>query len=668
MVPRVERSNGEHTPLLNAAQDGPTPVIGRKRVAAQALYLSAVPLFFLVLLLALALIVQTHNASIAAQSEHLGDLLSASDRATQLLANAGNAIVVYNRTRKESALRPYVAARRDMPEALSTLANAVRDDPPQREKIAKLSADFNEGLAILKAYLALVRSRNVTAQLALAESPRVRALSEDLNARSAAFNLDERTATSKTLDASRDQVQKYTVGLVAICLLGILVTVAISIRFGLGITRRILLLAENARKIARGEEPQSIGGSDEIAQLDGVYREMTQHIRREQDRVLTLQRALLPQQLPLLPGIRLDVAYTSASAGTEVGGDWYDVFRISERRVGISIGDVAGHGLRAAAIMGNARQAIRTIAYINDDPATVVGHVNRVLCRNESGVLITGFYGTFDLLDGLFRYCIAGHPNPMVVRTGGSVETLPGNGFVFGVDPRATYENFETVLEIGSAVVLFTDGLVESERDYVKGVETLKEAIEEEYRNASHNIAEAIQNRIFATSPPHDDAAVLFLGVTTLGASAVEPKRLTWHLDARSEKSARRVKRALLWHLGEVAGDADLSGAELVLSELLGNVARHTPGPADVALEWRDGEATIRVYDQGPRFEPPADNHTADLLSEGGRGLFLVRSIAREFGVDWTGDGNRTFAVMSLGPHGYSAASTISPPPARFLG
>jgi anti-sigma regulatory factor (Ser/Thr protein kinase) len=186
-------------------------------------------------------------------------------------------------------------------------------------------------------------------------------------------------------------------------------------------------------------------------------------------------------------------------------------------------------------------------------------------------------------------------------------------------------------------------------RNYLEGIAELSEAIEHEYREASHNIAQAIVKRVVNGRSPRDDVALLFLGVTALGAAAFPPQRMQWTTDARSERAARRVKRALLWQLGEMTdGDADLTSAELVINELLANVARHTPGPAEVTLEWHNEQATIRITDRGRAFTPPDGTAQIDLLAESGRGLFLVRCVAHDLRVERTSSGNRVSVVLPL--------------------
>jgi len=606
-----------------------------------------VPLGFLLALLGVALFLQTRNAIEAAQSRRLTMVISESDQAGGLLDKASRSVLAFDRSHRESDLRDYELVRSQLPATLATLARLQQEMPRGRASELRLSRSLTEGLGVITQYLAYTRSGDTAAKARLVSSPRINRLSVEISTARVDFNEAQRRLTLDRLQVLRRQITILTASLIGVSVLGIAVTVLLALRFGMSITGRIMLLAENARRLASGEEAQHIGGNDEIAELDLVYREMMRRTKREHDMVTILQRALLPERLPTVAGVRLDACYVPAYEGADVGGDWYDVFSISERLLGISIGDVTGHGLRAATIMGQARQGLRTASFVTDDPGSALEYVNRLFCRSESNVLITAFFATLDLFEGTLRYALAGHPAPMFVKTGGEVEPLEGRGFVLGVDVRTTFETHTVTMDEGSAIVLFTDGLVEVNRNYLEGIDQLCDAIEDEYREASQNIAQAIVKRVVRGRSPRDDVALLFLGVTALGAAAFPPARMHWRLDARIERSARRIKRALLWQLGEMSGDeANLRAAELVINELLANVTRHTPGPAEVVLEWSNENATIRVRDRGRPFTPPDGSARVELLSEDGRGLFLIRSVASDLTVEWKGDGNCVSAVL----------------------
>jgi len=139
---------------------------------------------------------------------------------------------------------------------------------------------------------------------------------------------------------------------------------------------------------------------------------------------------------------------------------------------------------------------------------------------------------------------------------------------------------------------------------------------------------------------------VLFIAVTDVGFARTTTTK-TWAVDARSAAAARRAKRAFLWHLGEFASDGtDLSTSELIFGELVGNVARHTPGRAEITLELVGDNALLHVVDEGPPIvhavARPED------FAEGGRGLLLVKSLARELTIGRTIGGNQVTAELPI--------------------
>ena len=326
----------------------------------RTLLLSAVPLGFLVLLLGSALFLQWRNAIEADESRNLTALLTQADRAAALLDNASRSVLAFDGSRRESDLRNYDLVRRQLPPTLATLAQLQQVLPRGRAAELRFDRALTQGLDVISEYLGYARARNAAAKTRLTSSLRVRRLSVEIVAARNDFNERQRALTLDRLRVVRRQIAILTGALIGICVLGIVVTVLLALRFGVNIAERVTQLAENARRLAGGEEAQHIAGNDEIAELDLVYREMMRRTRREHDMITILQRALLPERLPVVAGVRLDACYVPAFSGADVGGDWYDVFSISDRLLGVSVGDVAGHGLRAATIMGQARQALRT--------------------------------------------------------------------------------------------------------------------------------------------------------------------------------------------------------------------------------------------------------------------------------------------------------------------
>ena len=633
-------------------------------IRGQALLLCVVPLIFLVVLLVIAGILQNKTEQTAAWSSRATNALAASDRILATVTDANRYLQEYSKKPTPAALSGYHRKRATLVTQARDLPTLVQDEKALRPLAATYASESLAVGALLDEYLREWTTGQKAKAKALGTTPRVRELGNAWAKAKSAFEQAERVMTLARLGALQRDIGMLGRILLASAVMGIVLTLSVAALFGVRLVRRLQQLAANAQRLGAGETPNTLGGSDEIAQLDTVYRDMALRIRQtlhEREEALeayrrehlvasTLQRAMLPQELPQIAGLRIDTAYVPAAGGTEIGGDWYDVFEVSKRLVGISVGDVAGHGLRAATVMGAVRQSIRTAARDDDEPSSIMRRVNRVLCADEGTSVVTAFFGLLDLRTGRLRYALAGHPPPMVVHPGRSIELLPGEGFVLGVDPRSRFQTFETELDVGSGVVLYTDGLVEAERDYFKGLRQLEEAAAAECRDPSPNIAEGIQRRVFAHASPRDDSALLFIGITGLSAEPLSPQRQGWHLDARDEASAHRVKRALLWQLGGFAsGDADLGAIEAIFGELLSNVKRHTPGPADITLERGADGAVLSFDDDGPPFS--INGHAPpDLMAESGRGLFMLRALARDVSVQRIGTRNRVAVALPLEP------------------
>jgi serine phosphatase RsbU (regulator of sigma subunit) len=176
---------------------------------------------------------------------------------------------------------------------------------------------------------------------------------------------------------------------------------------------------------------------------------------------LALQRSLLPAAPPSISGLDLAVRYLPAEG--DLGGDWYDIFVLPNGSVGVVLGDVEGHGLRAAVAMGRLRSALRAYALDYEDPAEVLHRLDRKLCYFESDISATVVYAVAKPPYDTFRICNAGHPAPLIVvpgRDAADVTTVPP-GLLLGLDPRRRRSSGILTLPAGAALAFYTDGLVE---------------------------------------------------------------------------------------------------------------------------------------------------------------------------------------------------------------
>lgn len=191
-----------------------------------------------------------------------------------------------------------------------------------------------------------------------------------------------------------------------------------------------------------------------------------------------LQEALLPRRLSAHPRVETAGRYLSGTKGMDVGGDWYDVVEAGDG-LALVIGDVQGHGVQAAATMGQLRSAVRAFALGDHSPDEVMSGTNRLLIDLDPGQFASCCYVRLDPVTGVARVARAGHPQPLLRHPDGRAEVLdlPG-GVVLGVDPQARYPVTDLILEPGAVLALYTDGLVEKPgADIDDGVERVRAAL-----------------------------------------------------------------------------------------------------------------------------------------------------------------------------------------------
>lgn len=174
-----------------------------------------------------------------------------------------------------------------------------------------------------------------------------------------------------------------------------------------------------------------------------------------------LQAALLPRALPRVPGLEVAARYLPAGRGTEVGGDFYDFIRLDETNAAAAIGDVQGHNVQAATLMGQVRTAVHATA--GAPPGEVLARTNRLLTDLDPGLFTSCTYVALDTARHRACLATAGHPPPLLRHPDGHAEVLPLTpGVLLGIDPTADYPTMEIALPAGAVLALYTDGLVEA--------------------------------------------------------------------------------------------------------------------------------------------------------------------------------------------------------------
>lgn len=246
---------------------------------------------------------------------------------------------------------------------------------------------------------------------------------------------------------------------------------------------------------------------DELAARAALNIDNALMYTRQRAAALTLQRSLTNSALPAVPGLELTGRYLPASEH-DVGGDWFDVIALPENRTGLVIGDVMGHGIRAAAIMGQLRAAVRTLARLGIDPGDMLRSLDALVADMGEDQLATCVYAVHDPASGGCLVARAGHPPPAVVAPGGAITFLDGSaGTPLGTGGRQ-FGTEEVPLPAGGLLVLYTDGLIEERgEDLGRGLARLARSLRHPGRPLGALCDDVL--RLMLPHPAQDDVAVL---------------------------------------------------------------------------------------------------------------------------------------------------------------
>ncbi|MGW4997112.1 SpoIIE family protein phosphatase [Streptomyces hydrogenans] len=343
-----------------------------------------------------------------------------------------------------------------------------------------------------------------------------------------------------------------------------------------------------------------------------------------------LQRTMLPDSLPQPTGVKLASRYLPAAETARVGGDWYDAIPLPGSRVALVVGDVMGHSMTSAAIMGQLRTTAQTLAGLDLPPQEVLHHLDEQAQRLGQDRMATCMYAVYDPVSHRITVANAGHPPPILLHMDGHAEVLrvPAGApiGVGGVD----FEAVELDAPAGATLLLYTDGLVESRlRDVWTGIEQLRERLAAAAQLTGPDHApplEALCDDVLDMLGPgdrDDDIALLAARFDGIAPSDVA----YWFLepeDAAPGRARRLARRALArWDLEELT-----DSVELLISEVVTNAVRYAERPVTLRL-LRTDVLRCEVGDDSPQLPRQRRARETD---EGGRGLFLVNRLARRWG------------------------------------
>jgi serine phosphatase RsbU (regulator of sigma subunit)/anti-sigma regulatory factor (Ser/Thr protein kinase) len=340
----------------------------------------------------------------------------------------------------------------------------------------------------------------------------------------------------------------------------------------------------------------------------------------------TLQRSLLPERLPDLPGMTVASRYLPGE-GAAVGGDWYDVVLLRDGRVALAMGDVVSRGVRAASVMGQLRNSLRAYALEGHQPLAVLERLHAIARGMEGRELATLVYAILEPSSGELTYATAGHPPPLLLSAAGEPVLLEeGRGPPLGAIADPLFTEATARIESGATLVLYTDGIVERRDRWIdEGLELL---LAEARAAAGHDpepLLDRLTRTLLADGEGDDDVALLALRTEPAPGGLL---RLTLEADPTVLSGMRHSLRD--WLIAAGATDDDTYDVLVATTEAGANAVEHAYGPEDATFEveartLQGAQVTVVVRDRGC-WRPPRGHNR-------GRGTLLMQELMDDFEV-----------------------------------
>ena len=375
----------------------------------------------------------------------------------------------------------------------------------------------------------------------------------------------------------------------------------------------------------------TVAFAEEVASRLSHSLDNAMRYERERDVSHALQAGLLGAAPVEVEGVEIASVYRAGSETLEVGGDWYDVFRLGDTTLALVVGDVVGHGLDAAVAMGQLRGAVRALA-LTGSPSRVLDALDLFVEQVPQGAMATLAYAELDLEDGTLTYACAGHPPPLLLGSDGGRLLWEGRSLPLG----ASFEGHQRTqatdrLAAGESILLYTDGLVEDRaRGISSGLDLLLEVAVQVGAVAPSSLVDVVVGRLVAEIDNKDDVCVLAV------RRSLSPTRFV-HVFPASPGEVRKMRHALsVWLEAAGLDEHETHDVVLAVSEAASNSIEHgygfdTGGNVRIEAWANDGSLHVAVRDRGA-WRAPLER------SERGRGRKIMEALMRDVGFD-TEDG-----------------------------
>ena len=408
--------------------------------------------------------------------------------------------------------------------------------------------------------------------------------------------------------------------------------VLVKLQVGIFALAGLMIAAEsNEREIA------TRGAARSAAEAETAEQER----QRQHDLAVHVQRGLLPDELVRTAGLEIAARYEAASDILEVGGDWYDTFRLRDGRIGLVVGDIVGHGIDAMTSMGRLRSALAALAIHNDQPAALLTELDAFVGGPDGIGYATVFYAIVDPDQGLITYASAGHPPALLMSPNleviwldmGQNEPLHGSG--------SSRVESTVPLEHGSILLLYSDGLIERRGESLGvGMHRLEVALAELANREPDAICDGLIDRLQVLHGRRDDVVVMAMKADLELSNRFHRVFVAKPEELRHIRSSVR-SWATARHLpSDVQGDLLIALGEATSNSVRHGFQNSPPGEIEIRLSLNDSELSVKVSDNG-RWLPPSDN--GDQLGAGTR---IIRSMSEHF--QRTHSGNGTLVTFTL--------------------
>jgi serine phosphatase RsbU (regulator of sigma subunit)/anti-sigma regulatory factor (Ser/Thr protein kinase) len=405
-----------------------------------------------------------------------------------------------------------------------------------------------------------------------------------------------------------------------------------------------LVLADS--RSSRPYREEDLPFLEDVAARAGAAVAHVRSVRAQWQVALDLQRALLPRVLPALREVDVATRYVAGSPEVDVGGDWFDVTDLGAGRIGVGVGDVSGRGLPAAAVMGQARAAMRAAAHAALGPGDLLSlldtHVTELVApqlQTDARIpprFATAVYAVLEPFDETLRMASAGHPPVLVRDPDGRVRRVaapPGPPLGLGIGP---FEELVTPFPPGSVLAAFTDGLVESrDVDLELGMARLAACLE---RAGSTSDLEWLADTLLTAAGADAAADDVALLLVRLSPAAAQLHRAQLLLSGLADVAIARRAVSVMAH---VVQPDRASSIVQVTSELAANAVEHAGPPVELRAYATTQRLVVQTTDRSAL--PPVRRHTGR-EDERGRGLALVEALADTWGVRLGLGGKTTWA------------------------